>query len=274
MIGKKREKKFKIGFYLDCFNIFSKSKHSQITIFIILALAIVVVLLLILMQRENFRVILTQKAPIDLIRECSLQVLDDSVNLISSQGGSINPQNYYLYNGTKIEYLCYNTEYYKNCIMQKPLLKQSIEKEIKKEIEPKIVDCFRFQKDELEKKGYNFIYKNPVINVSIIPNNIKVTIDSDLKISKKKTESYKTIKILKSSELYDLIMIANSILNLEARYGESEIMSYMIFYPNLRVEKKKQDEGTNIYILTDKNTQDKFVFASRSFAIPSGVTGK
>jgi hypothetical protein len=249
-------------------------KRAQITVFIILALAITIVLILILMQQGNFRVFLAPKVPIDSIRECSINALDSSLRNITSQGGSMDPKLYYLYNGTKIEYLCYTVEDYKTCIMQKPLLKQSVEQEIKKAIEPKIRECFLLQKDSLIKNGYDVTYKNPEIVVDIVPNNILINIDSDLKIAKQKIETYKNIKITKTSELYDLLMISSSILNWEARYGEAEIMNYMIYYPNLRVEKKKQGEGTSIYILTDKNTLDRFAFASRSFTIPSGITGE
>lgn len=250
------------------------SNKGQITIFIILALAIVVVLVLIIMQGGNFRVILAPKVPIDMIKDCSFNALNDSIALASSQGGSIDPKLYYLYEGNKVEYLCYTVEDYKLCVMQKPILKQSVEQELKKYLEPKIKECFSIQKDSLEKKGYTVSYKTPVVTIELIPNNVVMNIDSDLKISKAKTETYKNFKISKTSKLYDLIMITSSILNWEARYGESEIMNYMIYYPNLRVEKKKQDEGTNIYILTDKDTGDNFLFASRSFTIPAGITGK
>ena len=100
-----------------------------------------------------------------------------------------------------------------------------------------------------------------------------MNLDSDLRVSKDRTESYKTIKITKTSKLYELVMITTSILNWEARYGDSEIMNYMMYYPELRVEKKKQDEGTTIYILTDKDTSEQFVFASRSVVLPVGITG-
>jgi hypothetical protein len=44
----------------------------------------------------------------------------------------------------------------------------------------------------------------------------------------------------------------------------------MNYYHDLKVEKKKQLDGTNIYILTDRNNENKFQFASRSVAWPPG----
>lgn len=250
-----------------------KCKRSQVTIFIILALAIVIVLILLFIRRADFGVVFTPKTPIDNIKECSSDALKEGIDIISSQGGSLNPKNYYLYNGSRVEYLCYSSDYYERCVMQKPLLKQSVEEELKNYLTPKIRNCLESQKEALEKNSYSVSFKNPNVIVELVPDNILVNIESDLKIEKGQTETYKSIKIDKNSKLYELVMITSSILNWEARYGDSEIMNYMIYYPDLRVEKKKQDEGTNIYIITDKNTGDKFMFASRSLAAASGITG-
>ena len=49
-------------------------------------------------------------------------------------------------------------------------------------------------------------------------------------------------------------------------------MNYMIYYPHLRVEKKKQGDGSTVYVLTDKESEDKFIFASKSLVFPPGIT--
>jgi len=225
-------------------------------------------------MKPNFGIITSPKTPVDSIKQCVLDGLDNSTKLIMSQGGSVNPDNYFLYNGTKIEYLCYSSEDYQRCIMQKPLIKESVEKEIKKDITPKVIDCINAQKNSLERNGYIVTYKNPNITVELVPGNILVDIDSNLVITKDKTESYKSIKIEKTYKLYELTMITSSIMNWEARYGEAEIMNYMMYYPTLRVEKEKQSDGTTIYILTDKTSGDQFAFAVKSVVVPVGLTGK
>lgn len=250
-----------------------KNKKGQVTIFIILALAIVFVLILILIKKPNLGVITTPRTPVETIKQCAMDGLENSTKLIMSQGGSVSPQSYFLYNGTKVEYLCYASGEYQACVMQKPLIKESIEAELKKDLTPKIIDCINSAKDSLERKGYTVTYKYPNVSVELVPGNIIINIQSDMKIVKDKTEAYKSIKIEKSSKLYELSMITTSIMNYEARYGRAEIMNYMMYYPTLRVEKKKQSEGTTIYILTDKNTGDQFVFAVRSYVLPVGVTG-
>jgi hypothetical protein len=247
------------------------NKRAQITIFIIIALAILVIVFLIFINRGNLSTILSGKTPVQEIKECVEESLKEGVGIISVQGGSVNPQNYYLYQGNKVDYVCYTEEFYKTCVMQKPLLKQSIETELRDYIEPRVNNCMDSIKSSLENKGYSVSLKSPNISVELIPNNIVVNIDSDLILSKDTTESYKSIKTDYASELYDLVMIASSISNWESRYGDSETMNYMMNYPSLKVEKKKQIEGTTIYILTERTSGEKFVFASRSLALPAGI---
>jgi len=262
-----------------------KSKRAQVTVFVILAIAIVIILLLLFLGRDGFTTLLRGKAPVEKIKDCVEDYVKEAVDIVSVQGGSLEPEFYYLYKGEKIEYLCYNEENYKQCVMQKPLLKQSIEGEIKNYIEPKIKRCMADVKSDLEKDGYEVELSDVGVNVELVPNNILIGIQSDFSLTKDKTESYKFIKTDVSSNLYELVMIASSILNWETRYGDSETMNYMLYYPSVKVEKKIQGDGTKIYTLSvrgssdsiylpaDTSSLDKFRFAVRSVVIPSGITG-
>jgi len=255
-------------------NMLLNSKRSQVTVFIILALAIIIILLLLFVGRDRITSLITGKSPIEQIKECIDEPLEIALDLISTQGGSLEPELYYSYQGNKIEYLCYSEANYEKCVMQKPILKQSIEKELENYLQPRIKNCINAVKSNLQGKGYSVSSQNPVIDVSLIPNSILIDIQADVKITKQGTESYKSIKTNYNSKLYDLIMITSSILNWEARYGDSETMNYMLYYPSLKVEKKKQSDGTTIYIITDRLSLDKFQFASRSVILPSGLIGQ
>jgi len=255
-------------------------KRAQVTVFVILAIAIVIVLLLLFLGRDGFSTLIGGKSPIEQIKDCAEDYVKEAVEILAVQGGSIEPEHYYLYKGSKVEYLCYTEENYKQCIMQKPLLKQSIEKEIEDYVSPKVRACMNSVKTDLEKDGYSVVLGDVKVYVELIPSNVLINIDSGFSMSKEKTESYKSIKTDLSSKLYDLVMIASSILNWEARYGDSETMTYMLYYPSLKVEKKKQGDGTIVYILSDRDTlyspqinQNKLMFASRSMVIPAGITG-
>jgi len=53
-------------------------------------------------------------------------------------------------------------------------------------------------------------------------------------------------------------------------FGDAETTTYMNYYRDLKVEKKKKTDGTTVYIITDRNDGNKFQFASRSIAWPPG----
>ena len=249
-----------------------KNKKGQVTIFIILALAILVIVFL-LFRGGSFMQIISGKSPITQIQDCVEEAVGESVDILSLQGGSLNPQFYFEYKGDKIDYLCYTEEYYKTCVMQKPLLRASIEREIGDYIDDKVKSCVDSVVADLKRDGYEVSFSEIENSVDLVPGNIFVDTKSDLTITKDTTESYKTIKTGINSKLYEMIMIASSIANWEARYGDSETMNYMIFYPSMKGEKKKQGDGTTIYILTDRVSLNKFQFASRSLVLPAGFSG-
>jgi len=251
-----------------------RGKKAQVTIFVILAIAIVIVLILLFSGRAGFTFNLIGKTPVEQIRDCMKEPVKQGIDVLSSQGGLITPENYYMYKGNKIDYLCYTEEYSKKCVMQRPLLKQSIENELEKFSKNKIETCIESVKSSLEKDGYSVSSKKPEISVELVPNNILISLNNlDLIIEKGGTETYSSIKTDLDSVLYRLVMIASSISNWEARFGDTETINYMMYYPSLKVEKKEQSDGATVYILTDKNSLEEFIFAVRSFVIPTGITG-
>jgi hypothetical protein len=248
-------------------------KKGQLSIFIIVALAIVVVIIFLFIGRNTVVNIFVADTPVNQIRTCIRDSLQEGIDLVTAQGGSIVPFNYFLYKGNKIEYLCYTEEYYEQCVMQKPLLKQSIEQELSDYIQPFVQKCLEDVKDSLEQQDYRVMYTGPEISVSLVPNSVVGEVLLDLQISKDQTEFYTQLNADVASDLYTHVITASSIANWEARYGDSETLRYMAYYPTLKVEKKKRSDGTTIYILTNRNTQESFNFAVRSIARPAGLLG-
>ena len=111
------------------------------------------------------------------------------------------------------------------------------------------------------------------VQASLIPNSVLVTINAPMTVSRGGTSSFERFRVGTSSQLYDLVMLASSISNYEARYGDSDTLTYMLYYPDIRVEKKEQSDGSRVYILTHKPSNEKFIFASRSIAWPAGYIG-
>jgi hypothetical protein len=250
------------------------SKRSQITVFIILAICIVIVLFFIFTSKSDIVSIFVKEPPNLEIEKCLQNSAKQGIETLSNSGGEINPKNNYFYNGNNISYICYTNEYYSPCVMQKPMLKEEIEAELKKFIQSDTEECINAIKTSYERKGYNVNMKKPEIKIDIIPNNVKIVAEIDFEMNKETSQVYKQIKTEVSSHLYNFIMIGLSIASWEARYGDSETMNYMYYHPELKVEKKMRSDGTKIYILTDRNSLDRFIFAIRSFARPPGITGK
>ena len=247
-------------------------KRGQVTIFIIIALVIVALGVLIYLFYPQISTALgfEEKNPYVFMQTCLEDEIQTNVNILSLQGGSLEPEFYYLYNNEKTEYLCYTVEDYATCVMQQPMLKEHIEAEIEKEIKEEVTDCFNSLKDSYENRGYSVNLQTGDTKVELLPKRIVTSFTHTLTLTKDGTERYDKFKIILNNNLYELVSIANSILSWETRYGDAETTIYMDYYHNLKVEKLKQSDGTKIYILTDRDTQDKFQFATRSGAWPAG----
>lgn len=243
---------------------------SQVTIFVIIAVVIVALALIVYFIYPKIISTTISTSPESYIQNCMEKELENAVNKVSLQGGSISPENYFLYNNEKVDYLIYTSEYYKLGVMQRPMLKQHIESEIKDAIKDKKTECFNSLKENYQGKGYSVELVERDYNVELLPKRIIVTFDYSLTLTKGSTNKYEKLKTVLNNNLYELTTIANSILNSEAIYGETEITTYMDYYPTLKVERLIQTDGTKIFVITDKTTKDKFVFASRSIAWPPG----
>lgn len=247
-------------------------KKGQVTIFIIVAIVIVVAGLLIYFVYPKIKAGagFDSKNPSAFIQTCLEDEIKNNVKIISSQGGSLNPEFFYLYDNSKIEYLCYTNQDYLPCVMQQPMLKQHIESEIKNSVGNQAKVCFNELKANYVKQGENPNLVEGATDVELLPGKIVITFNNVLTLTKAGSERYENFKVVLNNNLYELVGIANSILEWEVVYGDADTSSYMNYYPDLKVEKKKQEDGTKVYMLTERDTENKFQFASRSMAWPSG----
>lgn len=244
------------------------NKKGQVTLFIIIALVILGAILIFLYPR--IRMYLVPKTAVSIVNDCVRESLNEALEIVSKQGGSIKPVLYMPYQGNNVEYLCYTNDNFKTCVMQQPLLKQHIEREIKDYIEPKARACIDSLKEEMSARGYDVTVEYKGTSVEIAPNKINANIVANVVLKKEGTETFNRFSIKKSSKMYDLIMLSTSILNFETHYGDAETTTYMIYYPTIMVEKLKQGDGSKIYNLIDVNSQEKFTFATRSLVFPGG----
>lgn len=250
-----------------------KNRKAQLTIFVILAILIIAVLIVIFYPQIRKYTNPLLSLEVDT-KSCFEENIKDSLEQTLLHGGSIKPELYFNYENVSLNYLCYTGEWYKTCVMQNPLLKQTIEKEIDSLSQTKLVSCINEIENKLKSRGYEVkITGARNILIEIQPKKLVLTPNFEMTIKREETTQVYGSNSLKTeidSGAYDLIMIASSIQNFEARYGDVTPESFMVIYPNIKVEKKKQSDGTKVYILSDRITKEKLQFATRSLAWPPG----
>ncbi len=247
-------------------------KRGQVTIFIIIAIIIIVIGVLIYLFYPQIKSWISpeSKNPGLFLQNCLEDEIERTVENLSLQGGSTNPEHFYLYQGNKLEYLCYTNENYKTCIVQQPMLKSHIESEIKNEISEEVNACLEDLESSFKEEGYSVNIEDGDVVVELLPERIVTTLTHKLTLTRGDAKRYESFKIILNNNLYELISIADSIVDWEASYGDVDPSTYMGYYHGLKVEKLNQEDGSTVYILTDKDAENKFQFASRSVAWPIG----
>jgi len=247
-------------------------RKGQVTVFVIIALVIVVIAALAVFFYNDLEALTTDVTPQGFLEGCMNSYIDEASSLILSQGGVLNPKNFINYGGVKVEYLCYTSEYYKTCVMQKPLLKDYIEREFSTALKSSASACINDLRSEMQSQGYSVNGAGRVeLLTNITLNRMDFIIATPLSFTKgDSVQNFDRFVISKSSRVYDLVLSAMYILNWEARYGDFDILTFMLSYPDLKLQKYKQSEGSKIYILTSRSTGEEFVFASRSISWPPG----
>ena len=247
-----------------------EKKRGQLTIFIIVAILVVAIVALLFAFPKLRTSVGFEKpeSPENFIQTCLEDTIKENVETLSKQGGSLEPSLSILYQDEKIQYLCYTPQKYQACVVKIPFLEKHIEDEIKKSIEDDVNFCFNSLKQTFDDKGYTANLKKGEIIVELLPQRIVTTINNEFTFSKAdETQRRETFRVIVDNNLYELIGIAQSIMSDEIFFGDSFEQAYMEFDTNVKVEKKRPvTEGTTIYILTDRNTQDKFKFAIQSWS--------
>jgi len=247
-----------------------RARKAQVTLFVILAIAIVGIILVLFIPNVR-KVFISQAVDIE-IKDCLKENIEEVLPEVLAKGGNLEPSLYYTYDGEDLDYLCYTNEFYETCVMQKPLLKQNVEAELEQLTKQNVDVCINKMKDSLRAKGYSIeTTGEETLDIRFIPDN--ALLELNLEIIAKKEDEVRTFDNLNTkikTNAYKMMMIASSIANFEARYGDADPQTYMTFYEDIKVEKKKQMDGTTIYLITDRDSELELNFASRSLAWPPG----
>jgi len=138
-------------------------------------------------------------------------------------------------------------------------------------LDPKIGTCVNNLQQEYEDRGFEVTRGTVESSIDIVPNRIGVNFLVPMTVRKGSDVSeFDEFNVNIDSQMFKLLGIADSIVQFEAELGDTDTETYLSYYPNLMMEKKKLGDGTIIYILSDVVSEESFTFASRSLIWPPG----
>jgi len=241
------------------------NKRGQVAIFIILGIVVVVgILVSVFWVRPTY--FFRDDGGLNF-EECVEDAVEQAVVELGGKAGLIDPKFTYSYDGEELTYLCYSNEYYETCSVQVPFLKNVFDEQIEVLIRDRIDLCYANSVDDLRGEGYSVVEGVLVYDVLIEPSVVRVEIEAPTVVG---GSSFARFNVRVNSPIYEMVMIATSILQFEARYGDSDVDSMRIYYPDYFIEKIKRGDGTTVYILENMIYGNKFKFASRSLVWPAG----
>jgi hypothetical protein len=254
-----------------------KNKRGQLTIFIIVGVLIVGAIAFYFLFRQGLIPDISggkEINPNSFLESCVEEQINEAINLIAIQGGNINPKLNKRFkfrdeeNAVNISYLCYNKNFYDRCVHQAPMLTSHIQKEIENYIEDDVQICFNKLIENLEKQNYDVTKNYNGFEVELTLEGVKLLIYGEIDLTRN-DESLKmqNIGAIIPTNLYELVLIANSILNSETEYCEFNVNSYMLIYPEIKIDLFKDSVGEKIYTIKNRNIDNYFRFAVRGCII-------
>lgn len=250
-----------------------ENKRGQVGIYIIIALIIVVGVILAVVLIPKFKPTASAASadnPKAFLESCLKDDIKNNLEKVGAGGGFVEPKGVVMYKGDEYKYLCYTNQNYTPCTVQEPLIKDRIESEMTSALKAKVQDCMKQFTTESERRGNKVSVGSISENVELDTGKVSVNVIAPMTITSDVSRNFNSFKIEYPSKMYDLAFVATSIVSFEATYGNSEVTTYLQYYPNLIIEKNKLSDGSTIYIVSDVTSGEKFSFASRSLAWTPG----
>ena len=246
------------------------NKRGQLTLFVILGILIVVItLLLLFFFKPSVLGFESTSVRPDTFEACVKEGLDESIPLLAPTIGFSGSYFNKTYDGIAVPYVCYSDEYYKPCVVQVPFLENEFKRSLSAILESRITDCYNNYVNEFKRQGYDVTAGNIDVSMDLQKDKIKVDIKAPLSVSAAgSSATFQDLSFEIQTKIYDILMLANNIVKYETTYGEYELVSSQLLYPDLPVNAIKLGDETVIYIINDKEI--KYQFAVRSYARPPG----
>ena len=262
----------------------SRSKRAQVTIFVIIALIIIALVVLFLILKQEKVSDLGGKPeqnPESFLDLCLKDELRNVIMKIEEQGGYLEPTLYkeFMFEGdsapSKMAYLCYYNGYCLPCVNQVPFIHKQVEKEIKADLKQKVADCIGELGQSFRDGGYTVEVRHASgdFNVNLFPDSVVININGEIVLTKSGESSvekdFRVKQPSKISGLLDVVQRAiddeSSTLNCEFNY-----VDYPTLYPEYNIRKFISNDGSEIYVIEEESTREKFKFAVRGCVWPPG----
>jgi hypothetical protein len=253
----------------------TKSKHSQITIMVILALIIVVsIALVVVVVRKPTGGVMAIENPSAYIEQCAKQSLDVNVKYFLDNNGYPNKtNNYIVYLGEKVPYMCKSGTFYTPCTNQEPLLIEHFRSEIEKNVKKEVDSCFGNLTDAFESKGY-VVEQTKNSTYAIRFQGDVVALDITKKVTLKKGDESKVYEKFYAqiiSPLYKLVNTERHIVNFESAVCNFDYLTWEMYYRDIGIERFISGDHSKVYTLTHLDSNQTLRFAVKTCALPAGV---
>lgn len=246
-------------------------KRGQATIFIIVGIVILITIILILFLRGSFikeeispedarKILNSQLNPIEeQIENCISSIAPEGVKILASQGGTLTPLSYTLYNGTNVQYLCYKEPGITTCI-QKPLTRSGVETQISDYVKNQIFTCLDLSQFEKDKR-FKLTTGKINVNTEINDNNVQINLNYPITLSRAGIKT--TIEDFSSSlrmPLGKIIDLTSEIINSEIETGEFNNIGYMVKTKGEIIVERHTPFPDEVYVLKAKDNSLIFQF--------------
>lgn len=251
-----------------------RNVKGQITIFIIVAILLFIGLAIFFLARSTTIGVSTgtEFSPERYMSSCVRQAVRDTVATMLPQGGTVAPDNYVLFNETRVSYLCKTIAYGQPCVNQYPRYLFHLQEEVRANVANEVPACFDALTNELERRQYTVEKGSHHVQVTLKPEIIEVAIPLTMRLTKNGvTQAIDAFDISIRSPLYDLGFVAQEIVAQEANYCYFEYVGYMLLYPAYDIRVTTLSDATKLYSVTHLPTQTTLQFAVRGCAFPPGI---
>jgi len=258
-------------------------KRGQVTIFVIVGVLIVSGITLFFLYRANLIPQIGGRGETNVnafLNSCLEEKTKEAVRELSIRGGDLNPELSinFLFTDEKvyrnISYLCYTQNNLVPCVAQKPAIILDMQNGIKKYISDEAESCFKQMLSDFERHGFDVSSNSELrsFDVKLMPKKVLIQTNSEATLTKSgETTTQKNFEVAVPSRVYELLGVAQEIINGEAQFCHFEDTGFEVAYPEFSIDKFNVESGDYIYTIGNVDSGEKFRFAVRSCGIPAGL---